>query len=105
MRVAISIYICLTASVQIVMKPSLIFRLFSTGLAFCALLATLLGDQEIQFDSLTNADQAANFERAFSLAERHGVARYLDVKDMVEMDKPDPFSVMTYVSTLYHAFK
>eukprot|EP00123_Amoebidium_parasiticum_P018286 comp24159_c0_seq1/m.44019 comp24159_c0_seq1/g.44019 ORF comp24159_c0_seq1/g.44019 comp24159_c0_seq1/m.44019 type:complete len:833 (-) comp24159_c0_seq1:225-2723(-) len=78
---------------------------WNNGLAFCALMATLVGDEQIGFEKLTAGNKAENFERAFKVAEANGVPRFLDVADMVAMTRPDPFSVMTYVSSIYQALK
>ena len=78
------------------------------GIAFCALLTALGFDSEIQFDKLdrtsSNAAAAKRLELAFSVAEKHGVARMLDVEDMIEFDVPDKFSVSTYLSSMHKAW-
>jgi hypothetical protein len=38
------------------------------------------------------------------VAEEAGVESLLDVEDMVVMVRPDPLSVMTYISFLYKRF-
>ncbi|XP_065197080.1 cytospin-A-like [Sycon ciliatum] len=78
-------------------------RSWSSGLAFCALIHSYQ-PRKIAFDTLQAANKRENFQLAFSTAEKLGVAPLLDVHDMVEMEKPDWMSVMTYVASLYNRF-
>lgn len=78
-------------------------RSFNDGLAFCALLDVFY-PQKIRYSQLDPKGQEANFALAFRVAEEAGVYPLLDVEDMVAMERPDPLSVMTYVSQLYRKF-
>ncbi len=79
---------------------------FRDGLAFCAILhhfrPELIGD----FSRLRGDDVLGNNRLAFAAAEdRLGVPSLLDPEDMAECGEPDKFSVVTYLSQLYHLFK
>lgn len=75
---------------------------WSDGLAFCAIIHKHKPDA-LNFHSLS-ADQAAhNHGLAFRVAEAMGIPALLDVEDML-IPKPEPHSVMTYVSQYYHFF-
>jgi Ca2+-binding EF-hand superfamily protein len=59
----------------------------------------------LDFDKLNKNDKRANAELAFDVAEKHlGIAKLLDVEDLVDISKPDERSVMTYVAQYFHAF-
>lgn len=49
--------------------------------------------------------QEKNIELAFSTATKLGIPQLLDVEDMLIVSKPEPFSIMTYLSQFYHFFK
>lgn len=53
---------------------------------------------------VTHRGRAENVELAFRVAEQLGIARLLDVEDIVDNPKPEPFSIMTYLSQHYHYF-
>ncbi len=79
---------------------------FRDGLAFCAIIhhfrPELIGD----FGRLRAGDALANCRLAFEAAEGHlDVPALLDPEDMAECEEPDKFSVVTYLSQLYHLFK
>ena len=45
-----------------------------------------------------------NCKLAFDIVEKElNVAAILSVSDIVEYDNPDPLSILTYVSQLYHS--
>lgn len=72
-------------------------RSFANGLAFCAIMHGLF-PAEVPYPTLTPADRRRNFTLAFEVANRClDVPPILDVEDMVEMERPEPLSVMTYV--------
>ncbi|KAM9470344.1 smoothelin-like 1 [Clarias gariepinus] len=74
---------------------------WSDGLAFCALVHRFF-PSAFDFSSLKASEREKNFTLAFSMAESlAGCCPLLDVSDMVLMgNKPDPFSVFTYVQSL-----
>jgi len=74
------------------------------GLAFCALIHRFHPDK-INFTSLRKEDKAQNLKLAFETLESLGVPPLLDVEDMLIVPRPEPLSVTTYVSQIYHAFK
>merc|ERR1712000_735732 len=77
---------------------------WADGLAFCALIhAHRL--ELIPFDSLESKNKEKNIELAFSTATKLGIPQLLDVEDMLIVSKPEPFSIMTYLSQFYHFFK
>lgn len=60
---------------------------------------------KINFDALVKEEKEKNLSEAFRVAESLGIPALLDVEDMVMVPKPEPFSVMTYLSQFYHKFK
>ncbi|KAF4085634.1 hypothetical protein AMELA_G00097270 [Ameiurus melas] len=74
---------------------------WSDGLAFCALIHRFF-PSAFDFSSLKASEREKNFTLAFSTAESLAdCCPLLDVSDMVLMgNKPDPFSVFTYVQSL-----
>ncbi|KAB5571036.1 hypothetical protein PHYPO_G00220310 [Pangasianodon hypophthalmus] len=74
---------------------------WSDGLAFCALVHRFF-PSAFDFSSLKASEREKNFTLAFSMAESLAdCCPLLDVSDMVLMgNKPDPFSVFTYVQSL-----
>jgi hypothetical protein len=57
----------------------------------------------IDYDKLEAKNARENLETAFAAAEKLGIARLLDIEDML-VDRPDERSVMTYVSEFFHRF-
>ncbi|KAK1804257.1 hypothetical protein P4O66_020293 [Electrophorus voltai] len=74
---------------------------WSDGLAFCALVHHFF-PSAFDFSSLKASERERNFTLAFTTAESlAGCCPLLDVSDMLLMgNKPDPFSVFTYVQSL-----
>ncbi|XP_072519850.1 smoothelin-like 1 [Salminus brasiliensis] len=74
---------------------------WSDGLAFCALVHRFF-PSAFDFSSLKASEREKNFTLAFSTAETLAdCCPLLDVSDMLLMgNKPDPFSVFTYVQSL-----
>jgi hypothetical protein len=67
------------------------------GLAFCALIHRHRPDL-LDFDSLSKNNSRQNLELAFDIAEKQlGIARLLDVEDIVDVARPDERSIVTYV--------
>merc|ERR1712000_22521 len=77
---------------------------WADGLAFCALIHAHRPEL-IPFDSLESKNKEKNIELAFSTATKLGIPQLLDVEDMLIVSKPEPFSIMTYLSQFYHFFK
>lgn len=73
------------------------------GMAFCALIHKHKPGL-IDYDSLDPNNDAENLEKAFAAAESLGIMRFLDVEDMVENERPDEKSVMTYLFQWYKYF-
>lgn len=77
---------------------------WKTGMALCALIHRHRPNL-IDYDSLDKANDAANLELAFSVAEEHlDIPRLLDVEDLTDVARPDERSIMTYVSEFFHRF-
>lgn len=77
---------------------------FKDGLALCGLISTHKPEL-IDMKSLTRSDPLYNLNLAFDIAEKYfNVPKMLDANDMLNEIKPDECAVMTYVSSLYHAF-
>src|SRR3989338_1453412 len=78
---------------------------WADGLAFAALMhyhrPDLINYQEI----LAAKSSFKACDAAFAAALSIGVPRLLDVEDIIETTKPDQFSIMTYLSQLYHGIK
>ena len=74
------------------------------GLAFCALIHKHRPDL-LDYDSLSKDNKVDNLNLAFDRAEKElGIHRILDAEDLVNIEKPDERSVMTYVASYFHAF-
>ncbi|CAF0768710.1 unnamed protein product [Brachionus calyciflorus] len=77
---------------------------FKDGLAFCALIHRHRPDL-IDYDKLNKDDSLKNLSLAFDIAEKHlDIPKMLDAEEIGHSAKPDEKSVMTYVSSYYHAF-
>lgn len=76
---------------------------WKNGMAFCALIHKHKPGM-IDYASLDPNDHAGNLEKAFAAAESLGIMRFLDVEDMVENERPDEKSVMTYLFQWYKYF-
>jgi len=74
------------------------------GLAFCALVHKF-HPESINFNSLSTENCIKNNQIAFTAAEKLGVPSLLEAEDMIIEPKPDQFSVMTYISQMYHVFE
>jgi len=73
------------------------------GVAFCALVKRALPDS-IDLDSL-GADKIETLNKAFGIAEQQlGIPRLLEAEDLVNSDRPDEHSIMTYVSLFPEVF-
>jgi Calponin homology (CH) domain len=74
------------------------------GLALCGLIHRHRPDL-LDYYKLDKKQKAANTQLAMDIAEQHlGIAKLLDVEDLVGVAKPDERSVMTYVAQYFHAF-
>ncbi|KAF8382532.1 atn-1 [Pristionchus pacificus] len=75
------------------------------GLAFCALIHRHRPEL-LDYSTLHKGDPLHNLNLAFDIAEKHlDIPRMLDAEDIVYADRPDEKSIMTYVSSFYHAFR
>ncbi|GMT10757.1 hypothetical protein PFISCL1PPCAC_2054 [Pristionchus fissidentatus] len=75
------------------------------GLAFCALIHRHRPEL-LDYSQLHKGDPLHNLNLAFDIAEKHlDIPRMLDAEDIVYADRPDEKSIMTYVSSFYHAFR
>lgn len=73
------------------------------GLAFCALIHRHRPEL-IDYQSLKKDDPITNLNTAFEVAEKYlDVPKMLDAEEIVNTPKPDERSIMTYVSSYYHA--
>lgn len=82
---------------------------WNNGLALCALLHTYLPSQ-IPWKELISAnnsplDKRKCFELAFSVAEDAGVPTTLKLHDMLNTERPDWNTVMSYVTSIYRHFE
>jgi len=73
---------------------------FQDGMAFCAILHHY-HPTKINFNSLDKTNRAQNLELAFSVAEKLGVTRLLDVEDIIDIPVPDRLSMITYISEIH----
>ncbi len=73
------------------------------GMAFCALMHRYRSDA-FDINALDPKNAMANMELALSTAENlFGVDRLFDPEDIVEMEKPDEKTVITYVAMIFRA--
>jgi len=73
---------------------------FQDGMAFCAILHHY-HPTKIDYNSLDKTSRAQNLELAFSIAEKLGVTRLLDVEDITDIPVPDRLSMITYISEVH----
>ncbi|XP_033124822.1 alpha-actinin-like isoform X3 [Anneissia japonica] len=74
------------------------------GLGFCALIHRHRPEL-IDYHSLKKDDPYHNLNTAFEVAEKYlDIPKMLDPDEIVNSAKPDERSIMTYVSSYYHAF-
>lgn len=74
------------------------------GRAFNALIHSQRPDMFDFSQVVSTRDNLDNLEHAFEHAERHfGIAKLLDAED-IDVDRPDEKLILTYVSSIYHAF-
>uniref|UniRef100_A0A8D0GIT4 Smoothelin n=1 Tax=Sphenodon punctatus TaxID=8508 RepID=A0A8D0GIT4_SPHPU len=74
---------------------------WSDGMAFCALVHNFF-PEAFDYAQLSPQNRRANFEVAFSSAEKHAECpQLLDVEDMVRMREPDWKCVYTYIQEFY----
>jgi len=74
------------------------------GLGFCALIHRHRPDL-ISMEGRDSSTAVQNLTDAFEIAERDlGIAKLLDVSDLVDVARPDEKSVMTYVAQYYRYF-
>ena len=80
---------------------------WADGLAFCAIVAHC-SPQSLDFEkarALLREKGALEVHRlAFTTAEALGCPALLDAEDMVALSRPEPFSVMTYLSQMHRTF-
>jgi hypothetical protein len=76
---------------------------WSDGLGFCAIIHKHRPNA-LNFHALTPDNPSHNHGLAFRVAESFGIPSLLDVEDML-IAKPEPHSVMTYLSQYYHFFQ
>ncbi|KAI0983161.1 hypothetical protein GJ496_007493 [Pomphorhynchus laevis] len=77
---------------------------FKDGLAFCALIHRHRPEL-LDFESLQKENSIENLNLAFDTAENHlDIPRMLDAAEIDASVRPDEKSIMTYVSSYYHAF-
>lgn len=77
---------------------------FKDGLAFCALIHRHRPEL-IDYNSLVKENPVENLNLAFEVAECHlDIPKMLDADEIDSSVRPDEKSIMTYVSSYYHAF-
>jgi len=74
------------------------------GMAFLALIHKHRPEL-VDYDNLKKENAKENLQLAFDIAEQHlGIAKLLDVEDIVDVPRPDEHSMITYIAQFYHAF-
>ena len=75
------------------------------GLAFCAILHRYRPDL-IAWQECRKGDTARNCSLAFGIAESHlAIPALLDTQDMLNTNRLDRLSILTYLSEMYHALE
>ena len=75
------------------------------GLAFCAILHKYRPDL-IAWQECRKGDTARNCSLAFGIAESHlAIPALLDTQDMLNTNRLDRLSILTYLSEMYHALE
>ncbi len=73
-------------------------------MALCALIHRHRPDL-IDFDKLDKKNKRENLQYAFDVAQNSlGIEPLLEVSDIVDTERPDERSVMTYISEFFHKF-
>jgi len=76
---------------------------WKSGLAFCALIESIQPGL-IQFNTLNPSEAENNCKLAFEIAEKNlGIPALLDPADVI-IEKPDHFSIMTYIISIYKKY-
>lgn len=77
---------------------------WNDGLAFCALLHSFL-PHRIDYDSLRlENNPRKNFLTAFQLAQSLGIEQTLSLNDVLNHERPEWSSIMSYVTLIYKHF-
>lgn len=74
---------------------------WADGIALCALMNYLLGDEAINPLAVSSDDNKKNFEMAIDCATKHGVPALIDAAEMTAASEIDRRSMITYLHTIY----